>query len=242
MKIEAGVDDSGDGILDEDEVDSSSILCGTYLRATSCSEQLAQAPDSTDGLYTFDVNGTDLTVYCDMTRDGGGWTLVANNVDAVADNPTPNWVDALTAVTTVGTYGDDLSLFDVWVGLDYWNSLGTQIRMDFGNTVGEPAYQVIYDFEVDTAGNYSLDLGEGGPTIGDADTEMSADGWHAGAGFSTFDQDNDTLDDGNCSFETGANTPFWYKACWRETLWGYAKETGPFFNHEVRSWGAYWVK
>ena len=40
----------------------------------SCDEYLL-AGETTDGMYEITVDGTKLNVYCDMTRDGGGWAL-----------------------------------------------------------------------------------------------------------------------------------------------------------------------
>ena len=46
----------------------------------SCAAQLAVDPSSTDGVYTIDPDGTGpkpaVDVICDMTTDGGGWTVV----------------------------------------------------------------------------------------------------------------------------------------------------------------------
>jgi hypothetical protein len=52
---------------------------------TSCFEQKQRAPNSTSGVYTVDPDGVGpiapFEAYCDMERDGGGWTLVMVSSD-----------------------------------------------------------------------------------------------------------------------------------------------------------------
>lgn len=54
-------------------------VCDTTCRvARSCAEILQHFPGSSDGVYTIapDANAASFGAVCDMTRDGGGWTLL----------------------------------------------------------------------------------------------------------------------------------------------------------------------
>lgn len=77
---------SGGGAVCED---------GRCVLATSCKELHAARTDLGDGVYEIDPDGAGpgaaTRVHCDMTTDGGGWTLVARSVDGATVSDGFGW-------------------------------------------------------------------------------------------------------------------------------------------------------
>lgn len=101
---------SGDSSTAGDEMTEGSSTSGEELPVlASCSDLLAFSPGLADGIYIIDPDGpgaiNGLEVYCDMTRDGGGWTLVMVS----SDDGTPTWSFANADLMT----GNETTLGDV---------------------------------------------------------------------------------------------------------------------------------
>jgi hypothetical protein len=97
-----GEDDDCDGVADEDAaVLGDDAACA----ASSCAEILAARPSAPDGVYSVTVSGVTRDMVCDMTDDGGGWTLVANFVWPGSTAGVAGW----TSGSAVGSTTSDLS-------------------------------------------------------------------------------------------------------------------------------------
>jgi len=88
---------------------------GMPSTASSCLD-LLNAGQTTDGIYTIDVGGNPLDVYCDMTRFGGGWTQLYDQDVAQGYLPTAMWANGVnTAQPNSGQYSI-LNLIDDFEG------------------------------------------------------------------------------------------------------------------------------
>ncbi len=66
----------------------------------SCFALMVSAGLLDDGIYVVrpDLSGALVDVYCDMTTDGGGWTLVASSLDRTFDDRVMAWSTDLTTL------------------------------------------------------------------------------------------------------------------------------------------------
>ena len=164
-----------------------------------------------DGVYRIDVDGAGplapVDVVCDMTTDGGGWTVFQRRVSG-----------ALDFYRTYAEYANGFgNTVEYWMGNDRLAALTAagahELRVDLARTNGETAYAKYASFKVNPASDgYRLSVGAflGGP----AGDSLSAQN---GFKFSTWDVDQDTWSS-NCAVEF--HGAWWYYDCHRSNLNG----------------------
>ncbi|XP_065944972.1 angiopoietin-1-like isoform X1 [Magallana gigas] len=79
--------------LKKGQVFLKSLFKGVHSRHKDCADIKKHRPLSRDGVYTiYPTPGTNKTVFCDMTTDGGGWTVIQRRLDGETDFYR-NWKD-----------------------------------------------------------------------------------------------------------------------------------------------------
>lgn len=153
-------------------------------------------------------------VYCDMTTDNGGWTIIQRRVNGLVDFYR-NWAE----------YKDGFGYADheYWIGNDMLHRLTSlkpqELRVDMERFNGEKGYAVYSRFSVgDEASKYKLEVQWG--YSGNAGNSLD---YHNNMTFSTPDQDNDGYS-GNCAnyYRSG----WWFDSCY------YANPNGQYTDSE----------
>ncbi|XP_063405954.1 fibrinogen-like protein A [Mytilus trossulus] len=176
-------------------------ICGNK-RAKDCTE--LKTYHSVSGVYKIrpDTNFCDVDayhVYCDMTTDGGGWTIIQRRLDGSV-NFQKTWTEYENGFGNVnGEY---------WLGNKQIHSLTSsgkyELRIDLTDQSNTKTYAVYKTFTLgDAASKYQLTIGNYSGIAGD---NMA---YHNEMKFSTTDQDNDQNSD-KCVDKYG---PWWHKNC-----------------------------
>ena len=136
----------------------------------SCLDILLNDPTSQNGVYTIDPNGTgEVDTVCDMSHDGGGWTLVLNlyDIGGFSENDfltafgdplftDHDWSYSGSSLTPSVTVLDDVN--QGVIAIDSFSGLWTDVRMACNSSslaTTEQHYVQIDDYTT-TNGNYQL--------------------------------------------------------------------------------------
>ncbi|XP_028390977.1 uncharacterized protein LOC114515854 [Dendronephthya gigantea] len=162
-----------------------------------------------DGVYKINPDGLgSFKVRCDMSTDGGGWTVFQRRQDGSQDFYL-GWSDY-----KVG-FGDLSGEF--WLGLDkihrLFKSDQNVLRVDLMDFNGTERYAKYETFSVaDESDKFRLNIGN---FSGDAGDSLY---YHNQMQFTTNDSDNDARSDENCA--TGFKGAWWYNNCYNSNLNG----------------------
>ncbi|XP_062579066.1 fibroleukin-like [Saccostrea cucullata] len=181
-----------------------------------CKDLLENGQNIT-GVYDIYPYGTltiPVSVYCDMTTMGGGWTAIQKRIDGsvIFDR---NWMDYKNG------FGSPEQ--NVWIGNDVihkltkenTSSLYVSITLQNGST----PYEMYDRFSVsDEAGKYQLFLaGPATGTLGDSDSMLDTIYPNnfdlSGMSFTTHDRDNDRYNNGICAARSDRRGGWWFNKC-----------------------------
>ncbi|XP_052086283.1 fibrinogen-like protein A isoform X5 [Mytilus californianus] len=171
-------------------------ICGMKL-TKDCTELKKYKSES--GVYKIYPDKSEVKVYCDMTTDAGGWTIIQRRLDGSVDFQR-TWTDY--------EYGFGNLNGEYWLGNKHIHSLTSsdryELRIDLKDSSNTKKYALYKTFMIgDAASKYKLTIGSYSGNAGD---NMA---YHNGMKFSTTDQDND--ESGGVCVTTGG--PWWHKSC-----------------------------
>ena len=219
-------DSDGDGYADatcggSDCDDSDAALKperdGGCAMAETCKAILDADPRALDGSYTLDLDGFDgplppQDTHCDMTRSGGGWTLLAktDRADLLTEDEQDTIRFGTWATYTEDGYGDPATSEQIfWAPLTFWSEL-TALHPDNLLWVEDDLTDMrVQDLSIGSkASSYRIQWGD---VVSGFDEILPGVN---GQRFTTYDSDNDNAPLSNCARDNGGyNGGFWYDNC-----------------------------
>ena len=207
---------------------------GPECAGQTCQSILASGASTGDGIYWIDPDGAGgaapFRAYCDMTRDGGGWTLLGRTVPANLTAPERDAIRTGTWATYTQTgYGaPDLGAGLYWLPLERWRALtlaapnntwrlrDSRFTLTQHNlSIGSAAQSYAIDWQ-SCGSAFLLHLYNNGNTTC-LQNELGTTRVR-GRGFTTRDRDNDTWTSNCASQNVGDNGGFWYSNCFQISM------------------------
>ena len=183
------------------------------MTKTSCKEIYDNDNTAVSGLYTITPtdNKGEFIVYCDMTNNGGGWTVIQRREDNTTDFYR-QWQEYKLG------FGELDGNF--WLGLEKIHRITQIENHELLITMVDPddsTYTAKYNlFKIDSSTtDYQLDLGSYIQAGSDAGDSLSI---HTKQKFTTLDNDNDKSPGENCAVTY--HGAWWYNSCHESNLNG----------------------
>ncbi|XP_062589869.1 microfibril-associated glycoprotein 4-like [Saccostrea cucullata] len=195
-----------------------------------CQDQFLQGHKQS-GVYNINPfgNETQVDVYCDMEKEGGGWTAIQKRVSGfVSFNRT--WAEYKDG------FGNPSDSY--WIGNDVIHQLtkgrNSSLYVSITSYNGTALYELYQQFSVShERNNYRLFLGGSATgTLGDSMLDTGSPYFDlSGMSFSTLDRDND-VSGGSCAVDFGGGGGWWYNRCKEAYLngpWSSGDWTKPWY-------------
>ena len=208
--------------------------------ATNCAALLSSRPGIASGIYWLQPSTAPAAfqTYCDMTTDGGGWTLVWSNLRGGHGKAFIylTWGAAINTTPRVGgALSSNLEAFTVYTGLKHWAALApnSQLRYDWSADYSQPiSERAEMQFTLDPNVAYKISLSGFTQTVGSQSPGLYLSSNNVP--FSTYDNEQNPY---SCSRSYG-DVPWWDTGCWSGNIGGAGEYENSYLG--LNGNGAFW--
>ncbi|XP_078575322.1 microfibril-associated glycoprotein 4-like [Branchiostoma floridae x Branchiostoma japonicum] len=235
------------GLVPQPDLQPYLALFGRTNYFSDCSEihtamTLSSCDVVTSGVHDIKPVGLSgpISVYCDQTTAGGGWTVIQRRFDGSVDFNRP--------FENAFRYGFGSANGEHWLGLENMHYLTSQnayeLYIELEDWIGTVKYARYSTFAVESD-PYNLNVGGFSGTAGDGfylSYNQTDDGYLNGQPFSAREVDRDSHDDISCAGQhVGLTGGWWYKACsWSALNGPYLRPSDFGTGKAYTGFGIYW--